>query len=266
MATLRSAREKLSGQGIRTIQARLIERVSIGGRKFKAEGTYLQAPDLKIRLEFNVTVGSGKSQVESSLLEVCDGTILWTRHIIGAKPRITRRDVRQILNAAKSNDAQTILSAELGLGGLPALLASLERSMTFTIQRDEEINGKKFIMLEGAWNEAYLERFRRISKSEQLPDHVPDAVRVYLESDIYFPRRIAFLKRSANKGELKEMVELDLVDIVLNAQVDESKFDFVPPDGTFPVDITNAYLQQLSAAAPPAGANSATTATPAPAQ
>jgi len=245
--TLRIAREKLSGPGIRSIRARLVERVTIGDRSFKAEGTYLQGADFKIRLEFTVSIGSGKAKAEGSLLEVCDGTILWTRHAIGKQPRITRRDVRQILNAARSNNAETILTVELGLGGLPALLASLEKSMVFTVQRDEQINGKQFTMIEGRWNDQYLERYRKISKSDHLPDHIPDAVRIYLEPEVLFPRRIAYLKRAPKRDELRNMVELDLVDIVLNAPVDDHEFDFVPPDGAFTVDITNAYLQQLNA-------------------
>ncbi len=255
-ATLRIARQKLSDPSLRTIQARLIERVSIGGRKFRAEGTYAQAPELKLRLELEVTVGSGKAAHQSSLLEVCDGTILWTRHIIGtdSKPRITRRDVRQILGATSKNP-QAVLTAELGLGGLPALLASLERSMVFRTQQDKEINGKTFVMIEGSWNDAYLERFRSISKVQALPDHVPDLVRIYFEPGLLFPRRFLFLKQLRNQETFVEMMELDLVDIVLNGHIEESQFDFVPPDGTFPVDITNAYLNQISAissATPPA--------------
>lgn len=248
--TLRAARERLSSTEIRSVKARLIERVSIGDRKFTVEGSYLQGPDLRIRLEFHVAIGSGKAKLEGSLLEVCDGTVLWTRNAIGKQPRITRRNVRQILDAAKSSDMQTILTAELGLGGLPAMLASIEKAMVFQEQREAEINGKKFTMIEGAWNESYRERFQRVSKGDRLPEHIPDGVRVYFEPEILFPRRIEFLKQSED-GKLSQMVQLDLVDIVLNAQVDMSQFEFVKPDGEFPVDITDAYLKQLSALNPP---------------
>ncbi|MGE3314426.1 MAG: hypothetical protein AB7O26_04865 [Planctomycetaceae bacterium] len=248
--TLRGARERLSGASIRSVKARLIERVSIGDRKFTAEGSYLQGPDLKIRLEFRVSIGSGKGKLEGSLLEVCDGTVLWTRNAIGKQPRITRRNVRQILDAAKSSDLQTILTAELGLGGLPAVLASLDKSMDFKTQRDEQINGKTFTMIQGEWNEAYRERFKGVSKKGRLPEHIPDAVRVYFEPDILFPRRIEFLKRVEDGEKLSELVQLDLVDIVLNGPVDEMAFQFEKSENEFPVDITDAYLQQLNATMP----------------
>jgi hypothetical protein len=252
VTVLRQAREKLTAPGVRSIKARVRERVTIGDRTFRIDGTYLQGSgsDLRLKWEFKVVPEAMQDGLAGSFLEVCDGTILWTRHQIGKEPRITRRDVRQILNASKSGGGPNPLAVELGLGGLPALLASLERSMKFDAVSQQKINGKKFTVLAGSWNEAVLRGYKNLLGQQSLLDHIPDTVRIYLEPEILFPRRIAYLKQRTPHDDIEALVELDFLDIVINARVDEREFDFVPPNGVRPVDVTNEYLQQLR----PAGA------------
>ncbi|HUE13589.1 MAG TPA: hypothetical protein VMR25_05455, partial [Planctomycetaceae bacterium] len=244
LASLRAAREKLTASGVRSIKSRIIERVSIGGRRFRLEGAYLQGSDLRVKLEFKVLPDEAEQGIEGSFLEVCDGTILWTRHQIGSQTRVTRRDVRQILNASKSGGEPNLLAVELGLGGLPALLASLERSMKFDSLTQEEVNGKKFVVIAGAWNDAALQMFKSTTGGRQTA-HIPDAVRIYFEPEILFPRRIDFLKKHTSPDETEVLVELDFLDIVINAALDEHQFEFTPPNGIRTVDVTNDYLRQL---------------------
>ena len=259
LVMLRIARERLTGNrekqspnDVQSIRARIVERVSISGRKFRLEGSYLQGTDLRLRLELTVIPETTEGRVEGSLMEVCNGTILWTRYQVGQQTRITRRDVSQILNASKTNGQINLSTVELGLGGLPALLASLDRWMRFDSVTQEEIIGKngtkKFTVLSGAWKEACLKDLLLKMSKQHLPEHVPDSVRVYLEPESLFPRRIAFMKRHGSQNEA--LVELDLFDIVLNGPLDEHQFEYAPPDGARPVDVTTEYLQQLQSAAP----------------
>jgi hypothetical protein len=245
---LTGAREKQSPNDVQSIRARIIERVSISGRKFRLEGSYLQGTDLRLRLELKVAAETPDSRVAGSLLEVCNGTILWACYQVGKETRITRRDVSQILNASKTNGQINFSTVELGLGGLPGLLASLDRWMKFDSVVQQEIQGKKFVVLAGKWKDArYKELLGKMSK-QHLPEHTPDAVRIYLEPDHLFPRRIAFLK--SRGGQLEPLVELDLLEIVLNEPIDEHQFEYVAPDGARPVDVTAEYVQQLQNAGP----------------
>jgi hypothetical protein len=255
LVMLRMARERLTGNrekqspnDVQSIRARIVERVSISGRKFRLEGTYLQGTDLRLRLELTVIPEPAEGRVEGSLMEVCNGTILWTRYQVAQQTRITRRDVSQILNASKTNGQINLSTVELGLGGLPALLASLDRWMKFDSVTQEQINGKKFTVLTGAWKEACLKDLLVKMSKQHLPEHVPDSVRIYLEPELLFPRRIAFMKRHGSQNEA--LVELDLLDIVINGPSDEHQFEYAPPDGARPVDVTTEYLQQLQNAAP----------------
>lgn len=250
---LQSARDKL--QEYRPIKATIIERVAIGDRRFKAEGSYLHGADLKLRLEFRVRLGGSKSGLDGSLLQVCDGQVLWTRHKIGDDVHITRRDVRQILRAAEGREdlQRSLLVADLGLGGVPAVLASLENTMNFQTTRQQRIGDNDFLMIEGTWKDDFLNRFTGGEASQadeklsppRLPQIFPEMVRVYLDQKTLFPRRIQYLKRPADRDFFQPMVTLDFVKIVLNASVNEEDFYFVPGDGVFQQDITNQYLQLL---------------------
>jgi hypothetical protein len=241
-------REKQSATDVTSIRARLVERVSISGRKFRLEGTYLQGTDLRLRLDLKVIPENSQSRVAGGLLEVCNGTILWANYTVGKETRITRRDVSQILNASKTNGEINFSTVELGLGGLPALMASLDRWMKFDSVKQEEISGKKFLVLSGKWKDSCLKDLLSKMSKQHLPEHVPDSVRIYLDPDWLLPRRIAFLKTKGT--QIEPLVELDLLEPVINAPIDEHQFDFSPPDGARPVDVTAEYIKQLQTAAP----------------
>ncbi len=249
LSILRKARGKLTGDDVRSVRARLIERLSIGGRKVRLEGTYLQGNDQRLRLDLRVLDEPEADQRNASLLEVSDGSILLTRYQIGNQMRITRRDVGKIYNAMKSAGDAHAPALELGMGGLPALLASLEQAMTFNSLSQQEIGGKKFTVITGVWSAATLAKIKAHMGKHALPDHIPDSVRIYFEPDVLFPRRIAYLKGDAGQQGAVTLAELDFVDIVINGPIDEHQIEFVLPDGVRPVDVTNEYLQQIKSSA-----------------
>ena len=195
-------------------------------------------------MELKVLPDSSEEGLEGSFSEVCDGTILWARHQIGSQMRVTRRDVRQILNASKSAGTGNLLALELGLGGLPALLASLEQSMKFDSLSQEKVNGKSFTVIGGSWSEATLQTFKANTGNRQT-SHIPDSVRIYLEPGILFPRRIDFLKKHKDPEETEVIAELDFLDIVINDHLDDHQFEFELPNGVRTIDVTNEYLRQL---------------------
>jgi len=234
-----------------SIQANLVEQVAIGDRRFQIEGNYVGA-GLKLRLEFKVQIAGGAS---GGLLEVCDGDVLWSRLDLPDSRRVTRRDVRQILKAVTTSKSvpDSVLLAELGLGGLPALLSSLERTMTFTQLREETVNDRPLVVLRGVWRPEFSARWPRDGKG-QLPTYVPDEVRVYFDRETQFPARLLYLKQAADGKGLGPLVSLEFRDVVLGGPVKEQQFLFVPPDDVAPQDITRQYLDQIQQANTPAAA------------
>jgi hypothetical protein len=204
LKTLQKARKSLIEQ--QSIQADILETVALGSRKFQAKGKYLQGTDLKLRLEFQVKLGG----TEGSLLEVCDGQVLWSRQTIGGQTQVTRRDVRQILEVAAENRTmpKIMLQAELGR---------------------RQFQG-------GAAAE----------KDAPLPEFIPDRIRIFLSEGTLFPRRILYLKHRVKQNTFRPMVSLDFTNVKLNGPLNPDEFNFVPPDGVFQQDITNLYLERLA--------------------
>lgn len=240
-AILDQARQRLLSYP--SIKAKLVETVALANRRFTINGSYLQGGggDLRLRLEFDVKLGD----TDGSILEVCDGQVLWTRHQIGGDVRISRRDVRQILQAAADNGLpDNLITVELGFGGLPGLFASIEKSMQFDQYKEDTADGHKLIVIEGGWKPEMLKIWQGKNPGDPLPDYVPSRIRVYLDGESLFPRRILYLGRNA-ENFLRPKVSLDFTDVETDTAIPAAKFKFVPPDGVFPEDLTPQFLDQI---------------------
>lgn len=241
-----------------SVQARLVETVNILNRSFKAEGRYLQgnigANDQRLRLELTLKI----ARSQGSILEICDGDVLWSRYDIGDKenkkerkePMITRRNVTQILDAArrKGENADNKLVADLSRGGLPALLASLERFMEFHSVKSGTFRDRPVNVVHGTWAANFLAMMKDKSQPENsglLPSFVPDRVEVFLDTQTGFPLRIEYFKRQGTGDVFRPQLTLDFLDVVLDQPLDKSEFVFIPPDRQQPVEVTPSYLSQL---------------------
>jgi outer membrane lipoprotein-sorting protein len=254
-ALMDQSREKLAGY--KSLKAKMVETIDFGAnRRFKADGLYLQSAGNKVRVDLAIEVGKNKGH----LLQVSEGDVLWTVYDTGQTPKVTRRDVRQILAAAKGADGKSAVLAELGLGGLPALLAAIEQSIDFKPALAATIEGRKFYVLEGVWKPAFRTQFEaQVQQASEgpksLPAQIPDMVRVYLDAETFFPYRIRYLKLPPAAGEEpRPLLTLDFRDIVVNAPIDPEEFRYTAPKDAAVADLTSIYVNQLQpgAAAAPA--------------
>jgi hypothetical protein len=248
VALLKQSRDRLIDY--QPIKATVVEKVAIGNRKFTVSGNYLRGKNLRLRMEFQLQVGGATG----SLLEICDGQVLWTRQTIDDRTTLTRRDVGKILEAALDNPriSQNLLVADLGLGGLSGLLASLQRTIAFQSLKDEKIGEHTFQVIEGGWSEGFTAQLLPEGGDTQarLPEYIPDRVRVYFDENL-FPRRFLYLKAVPDSGDFRPMVSLSFDDVVLRAPVDNTDFLFTPDDDVEERrDVTNDYLEQLIPAKP----------------
>lgn len=237
-----------------SVQAVVRETVNMGPRKFRGEGTYIagQFPKLRLSLSLNVGGTSGK------LTEVCDGTILWTVQeidIAGQSPdiqvaRTVISDVTQASLESHTDIAETSLIAGLGVGGLPALLAALERSMTFEALREIEEEGRAFSVIQGRWSDEYLQRVTGGADDTQLPPYMPDHVRIYFDKATKFPTRILYLRRTEpGSRTFSALLSLEFADVILDAPVSEEQFQYSPPSTVKVRDRTAEFLKMIRDAA-----------------
>jgi len=263
-AELKRARDQMIKHS--SIRARIVEQVTLADKSYRAEGRYLQLAlkpgDWQMRMELAMKVGES----EGSLLEVCNGTVLWTLTQIDAggsgkkkdpknrEMTLTRRNVQQILDEARksgdfSEQTESDLLTSMGLGGLPALLTSLEQDMKLGAIKEETLRDRPVLVISGTWSEAVASRMRRPGPGGSvglLPPTVPDQVRLYLDKETGFPYRLLYLKKVVNRDVLKPMLVLDFRDVVLNEPIPASEFDYTPPQDVQPQEVTNLYIEQFA--------------------
>ncbi|MSR56597.1 MAG: hypothetical protein EXS05_02855 [Planctomycetaceae bacterium] len=255
---IKRAREKLLKYA--SIQAEIVETVTIGDRSYKAEGRYLQTglqppDDWRMRLELTLKVGDSTG----TLLEVCDGDVLWTSTLINtgrksglAEQNVSRRNVTQILNAARklSKSTESDLIANMGLGGLPGLLASIERDMKFTSVKEETLRDRPMLVIQGTWSDKFLEQIKNPQQqkaaSPLLLPFFPESVRIYIDRETGFPHRIVYRKSIPGRDVQRDMLILDYLEVAINQPIDGSEFAYEPPSGVQAEDITNLFLDQLA--------------------
>jgi hypothetical protein len=277
---VKAARARLSRW--QSIRANVVQTVDVGDGRFKASGQLLVGEFPKLRLEYELTVGN----TVGKLLEVCDGQVLHVDRRIedvatkapaadrsseeteardSEKPvhEITRRDVQRILRATKDDEgvAVSMHAADIGLGGLSALLASLERTMIFDSIREEEHAGRKFRVVQGIWNPTYLAELqaRLGGMAPQLAMFLPERVRIYFEAESQFPVRILYLKLSSQERRTyRAMMSLEFHDVEFDVMLPEDAFVYRAPTGVMQRDDTDEFIQLLKAsqgqAPPPAEA------------
>ncbi|MGD9857014.1 MAG: hypothetical protein AB7U20_18855 [Planctomycetaceae bacterium] len=239
-----------------SVNAKLREQVAIAGNSFEASGTYEAGVFPKLRLTFQTDVGKSRG----ALLEVCDGQLLWTVQEVqvagndAPSVKISRTVIADVLNAWGDNldSPEAVLTAKLGVGGLPALLAALERSMVFDAVKLDEHRGQPFSVIQGRWNDDYLARFGG-ADGKPLPDYVPDRVRIYFDQQTLFPTRILYLKKARAEARLpfQLLLSLEFSDIVLDGPVNDEQFRYAPPDEAQVENRTSKILGLIEASKKP---------------
>ena len=246
-----------------SISAKIVETVSVLEKSYKAEGRYLQTAlkpnDWHMRLELVVKIGDA----EGSLLEVCDGEVLWMRADVESgrkkdrkeskETTITRRNVSEIMNAARrigDKKIETALITSFGLGGIPALLAGMEQDMKFTGIKEDHLRSRPVLVIQGTWTESFASKLRGgqpgRGSSALMPPFVPDSVHIYVDRDTGFPHRILYRKKVPGREVQRPMLTLDFLEVALNQPINNSEFDYVPPDDIQPQELTKNYVDQLT--------------------
>jgi hypothetical protein len=259
---LKRAREQLLKAT--SVSATIVETIALGDKNFKAEGKYLQQTSSRpnewnMRLELVIKTG----EMGGSLLEVCDGELLWTRTEIdfGKKRErrdrkettLTRRNVAEIMSAARRlGDPQheTTLIATFGLGGMPALIAAIEKDMKFSPEmREETLRNRPVLVLSGTWTEAFSAIIRGGAGQgapSLLPALVPDSVHLSIDRETGIPHRVVYLKKIPGRNVQRPMLTLDFLDVALNEPINGRDFEYEPPAGVPVVEQTKAFVDMLS--------------------
>lgn len=228
-------------QSFKSVQATLIEQVFIGDLPMRMPGRYVSRGE-QVRLELQVRLGGN---AHGSLLEVSDGDILWSLTEIAGNKQVTLRNLKQIQAAVTEQPLATTWKTELGLGGLPGLMNSLNRTMQFQDVKESGEGSSRFLVIKGKWTPEALARWQR-PNDKDLPPYIPDQLRIYLDPETLFPHRFIYLKRDAKEKVLRSLLRLDFQNVELDGPVDDTLFQFTPPEDLVPEDITQQYIDQFA--------------------
>jgi len=262
---LRQARNRLFER--QSVQARLSQTVNLGAYRFQSQGNYSAAAGFRYRLEYQVALGD----LRGEFLEVCDGQVLHTRRQIAeAQPglismktpeiELTRRDIQKIRREVlglrdsqpETNLEDAIRAAEIGVGGIPAMLAMLEKSLILDPLRPQTIEGRAYFIVQGEMRPDQKGTLLAGlgGAAGQVAGFLPDLVRLYIAQDTLFPERFLYLKSTPDDPEkLRPLMTVEFSDIVLDQPLAESLFIYMAPPGLEERDETAQFLDAMRQAA-----------------
>ncbi len=255
-----------------SVQADMTQRVALGDFHFQASGKYFAVEGFKSRIEYSVKLG----EMEGDFLEVCDGQILHTRRQIRTKPsatktptppqvELTRRDIQKIIREIQlyADKPEAYRAAEMGIGGLPAVLASLERTMIFDAIREEEEEGEPVLVVQGVWNPNEQNRILTGlgGLSSQIQEFLPDRVRISFSKATLFPRKFQYLKKlTEEETSYRPILTVSFTNVILNEPIPAQRFSYIPPPGMEERDETAIFIEAIQKSAKVPTPDSATKA------
>ncbi|MCA9089822.1 MAG: hypothetical protein KDA90_14455 [Planctomycetaceae bacterium] len=257
---LHEAREALFQR--ESIQAHVTQTIALGDYRFRSEGDFISASGFRFKLEYHMELG----QLRGTFLEVCDGQMLHTQRTIqevptdpSSKPpapetEVSRRDIQRILKETRRHldQPEALQAAELGIGGLPAILASLERTMVFDRVEEEMVSGQAVQTIQGKWNPTRRQELLGGlgNMANNMAAFMPDLVRVAFDAKTHFPLRIQYLKLTDEAQQTYQpIMTLAFSDIHFNVPVSFNTFTYLPPQGLEEHDETTHFIQMIQSAA-----------------
>lgn len=258
---LTQVRSKL--EGLDSLKCELHQTATIAGMKMTAFGRYVEASGNRVHLQYFIfpmvnakaedvkalaldaaAPAVNETENRGILTQISDGNVLYTTWKNGDIQRVTRRNIHDILAAAQavsSYDPQNA-AMDLGIGGLRGLISRIQTTMEFAVVKTVKAGDRDFLEVTGRWSDRVRKDVFKLPEGTVVDPrpHVPEYVRVYVDSQTMLPSRIQFLKRSmdATQKMVRPLLTLDLRNLVLNEAVDEQLFDFKATGSTSEEDLT----------------------------
>lgn len=250
--------------------------VLMTGHRLHAKGRYYHASGNRLRLEYRLfpirssragdreylnldSEGEDTTELKptGSLTQVSDGSVLWSYWMNAGQKQLTRRNIREIMEAADAepNYSSAASLSDLGVGGMQTLMAQLQVGMEFGAVMEQDSQRGKLLLLTGRWSEKTKTEIFKLppDATGPMPEYVPDYVRVYVTAATMTPARIQYVKRHPNPEikQVRALATLDFVNFKAEPSLPASVFEFERPDDEeiTEVDLTGSVLESIKKAA-----------------
>jgi hypothetical protein len=191
---------------VATVQVRVMERIAAKieqdvdmlNQKFKLEGAFYKDTGHRIRLELNLVGMVGDSN--STMLQVCDGKVLWDFQRVLKMESYRKREITPILKKLEDpvldENFRILVISNLGFGGPEAMLSGLRKAVLFDQISEEKLDGVDVWVIGGKWRDRSTLidlNGRPLSPTAPLPPYIPSNVRVFIGKIDAWPYKIEMI-------------------------------------------------------------------------
>jgi hypothetical protein len=252
------------------VSADLVQKVDMLDQKFEVKGRYLKAPQQRTYLRLAVT---GLADGEGTVLQVCDGQVLWEYKKILEGQTYSKIEVGKILELLKSPDLEPGIrdrvGSQLGFSGPEDLLVGLRSTVKFDQKESGTLDGHDVWVFRGEWRNrnAILGQRQQspVAPTAAIPAYYPSLVVLYVDKENGWPYKLTLvgrkpsmlLEKSKSAGEARRQasqevqptrIELIYSNVVLNPSLKIDEFAFQAPPGANVDDQTAPIVQFLEQA------------------
>jgi outer membrane lipoprotein-sorting protein len=255
---------------LQSVSAELVQSVDMLYQKFTVKGSYLRAPNARVKLQLTV---SGLADASGTTLQICDGETLWDYQEILTKQYYHKLSIKPILERLNSPDLdakiKTSAITQMGLAGPESLLVGLRKYVKFDQKDPTVLDGVKVWKLHGTWKSRQGligPDTRPVNPLGVLPPYIPMDVTLYLGQDNGWPYKLILKGRPTSTvvdtrpkgpdgrpiGALNSIeripptdITLTYLDVKLNGQIPVDLFAFTPPANAPVDDGTESLLKLL---------------------
>lgn len=188
-----------------TVQVRLMERIAARidqdvkmlNQEFKLEGTYYKDTGHRVRLQLNLI---GLGDTGSTMLQVCDGKVLWDFQKVLGMQSYRRREITPILKKLEDpnldDSFRVMITSNMGFGGPEALLSGLRKAVNFNQMSEEKLDGEDVFVIAGIWRDrsSLLDPTGRpLPPTADLPPYIPNVIRVFIKKATGWPAKVEMI-------------------------------------------------------------------------
>ncbi len=233
-----------------SVAAEITQEAILMGHTVMGSGTYSEQRSnqaLRFRLELNAKTHDDKQA--SGIVQVCDGQFLWNYRKLRGAESLSRVDlalVEQRRAELGAPQSAPVLDLASGMGGLAKLLRSFDRAFLFDRPQGVQLQARfPAWKVEGRWRPEMLaravpehkeaiEQGRGVAR-EDLPEHLPNSVVLFLGKDDLFPYTIVFYRLEGSTARVKAspntpaaIVRIEITKVRFNQPIPASQFAYNP--------------------------------------
>ena len=206
----------------------IIEQVR-NNQKSALKGKVTQKGDNKMKLELSGTTATPGGAMPINMLTVMNGKLLWTILMgdDGKPQRVMKVDVKEM---------EDITGKKPGTGmDAMNMLQDFQNKYDLEYKGEQELKGEKVYVLEGTAKEEPEE-----SSPAGMQQPTPPTIVMYLSVKGGYPLKVVHKDKDS-----KTTMSIEYTNVKYNTGIEDSAFDYTPPEGVQVMDMTEIIKQMI---------------------